>query len=61
VVRGELVPVLPQFVMERFPINALWPESRRGSPNVKAFLEFLSEIFPSPAPWDQVIADRMPV
>ncbi|WP_346831505.1 LysR family transcriptional regulator [Pseudomonas abietaniphila] len=61
VLRGELVPVLPQFVMERFPITALWPESRRGSPNVKAFLEFLAEVFPSPAPWDQAIADCMPV
>ncbi|MGE7991719.1 LysR substrate-binding domain-containing protein [Pseudomonas sp. NPDC089554] len=53
--RGELVPVLPQFSVERFPITALWPESRRGSPNVKAFVQFLGELFPSPAPWDQVV------
>lgn len=53
--RGELVPVLPQFAMERFPITALWPESRRGSPNVKAFIAFLTEIFPAPAPWDVVV------
>jgi hypothetical protein len=37
-------------------ITALWPESRRGSPNVKAFLALLDEIFPSPAPWDSLIA-----
>lgn len=47
VARGELVPVLTQFAVERSAITALWPESRRGSPNVKAFLAFLSEIFPS--------------
>ena len=60
VLRGELVPVLPQLIMERFPITALWPESRRGSPNVKAFLAFLAEVFPSPAPWDQAVAAHMP-
>ena len=55
--RGELVPVLPQFTLERFPITALWPESRRGSPNVKAFVQFLGELFPSPTPWDQAVAE----
>jgi DNA-binding transcriptional LysR family regulator len=49
---GLLVPVLPELAVERFVITAMWPESRRGSPNVKAFVEFLMEIFPSPAPWD---------
>jgi DNA-binding transcriptional LysR family regulator len=53
--RGELVPVLPQFTVERFAITALWPESRRGSPNVKAFIAFLIELFPSTPPWDEVI------
>jgi DNA-binding transcriptional LysR family regulator len=53
--RGELIPVLPQFVIDRFTITALWPESRRGSPNVKAFVAFLVELFPSPTPWDEII------
>jgi DNA-binding transcriptional LysR family regulator len=53
--RGELIPVLPQFTIERFAITALWPESRRGSPNVKAFITFLTELFPSPPPWDDEI------
>jgi DNA-binding transcriptional LysR family regulator len=55
VLRGELVPVLPQFTMERFAITALWPESRRGSPNVKAFVAFLIELFPSVTPWDEAV------
>lgn len=55
VVRGQLVPILPQFTVERFMITALWPESRRGSPNVKAFVAFLSELFPSETPWDEAV------
>lgn len=54
--RGELIPVFPEYAVDRFVITALWPESRRGSPNVKAFLDFLSELFPSPAPWDVIIS-----
>jgi DNA-binding transcriptional LysR family regulator len=50
--RGELVPILASFAVERSTITALWPESRRSSPNVRAFLSFLEEVFPSPAPWD---------
>ena len=54
--RGALVPVLREFAADRSVITALWPESRRGSPNVKAFLALLDEIFPSPTPWDTLIA-----
>jgi DNA-binding transcriptional LysR family regulator len=54
--RGELVPVLSEFAVDRSAITALWPESRRGSPNVKAFVAFLGELFPSPAPWDVRVA-----
>jgi len=57
--RGELVPVLPQFTVERFAITALWPESRRGSPNVKAFTAFLLELFPATPPWDQIIENAV--
>lgn len=53
--RGELVPVFPEYALERFVITALWPESRRGNPNVKVFLEFLQEIFPAVTPWDLII------
>ncbi|UIY44837.1 LysR family transcriptional regulator [Methylobacterium radiotolerans] len=54
--RGLLVPVLQEFAVERSVITALWPESRRGSPNVRAFLAFLGEVFPSPPPWDGQLA-----
>jgi hypothetical protein len=32
------------------------PKSRRGNPNVRAFVAFLVETFPSPAPWDVNLA-----
>ncbi|MCF4124408.1 LysR family transcriptional regulator [Methylobacterium sp. SyP6R] len=54
--RGELVPVLRAFAVERSVFAALWPESRRANPNVRAFLGFLDEIFPAPAPWDGMLA-----
>ncbi|MBA1290740.1 LysR family transcriptional regulator [Pseudomonas japonica] len=53
--RGELVPVLHQYAVDRFVITALWPESRRGNPNVKVFLEFLQEVFPAVTPWDLIV------
>jgi DNA-binding transcriptional LysR family regulator len=56
VARGELVPVLPEFAVDRAAVTALWPEGRRGSPNVKAFVSFLGEVFPTPAPWDVLVA-----
>lgn len=54
--RGSLVPILSEFAVDRSAITALWPESRRGSPNVKAFVAFLGEVFPLPAPWDVLVA-----
>ncbi|MGU3388621.1 LysR substrate-binding domain-containing protein [Methylobacterium sp. D53M] len=54
--RGALIPILQDFAVERSVFTALWPESRRGSPNVRAFLAFLDEVFPSPVPWDGVLA-----
>ncbi|UWU24243.1 LysR family transcriptional regulator (plasmid) [Rhizobium sp. CB3060] len=50
--RGELMPVLKDFAVDRSSIAAFWPESRRGNPNVRAFVSFLEEIFPTPTPWD---------
>ena len=55
VARGDLVPVLTQYWADRHSITALWSESRRGNPNVRAFVAFLQEIFPDPAPWDQAM------
>jgi DNA-binding transcriptional LysR family regulator len=45
VARGELVPVLSEFAVERHNITALWPESRRTNPAVRAFLTRLQEVF----------------
>ncbi|MCM2292543.1 LysR substrate-binding domain-containing protein [Allorhizobium sp. BGMRC 0089] len=41
--RGELVPVLTDFSVERHNITAVWPESRRTNPAVRAFLTILTE------------------
>ncbi|WP_158046546.1 LysR family transcriptional regulator [Skermanella pratensis] len=45
VARGELVPVLSEFAVERHNITALWPESRHTNPAVRAFIKRLQEIF----------------
>lgn len=45
VARGELVPVLNEFAVERTSINAIWPESRRNNPAVRAALEMLRNAF----------------
>lgn len=45
VARGELVPILSEFAVERHNVTALWPESRRANPAVRAFLTLLQEIF----------------
>lgn len=37
----KLVPVLTDFIVERHNISALWHESRRSSPAVRAFLDHL--------------------
>lgn len=45
VARGELVPVLSEFAVERHNITALWPESRKANPAVRAFITQLREVF----------------
>lgn len=42
--RGDLVPVLSEFAVERHNITAVWPESRRTNPAVRAFLDMLVEL-----------------
>ena len=44
--RGLLEPVLGEGAVDRAPITAVWPKSRRANPNVKAFIAFLAEVFP---------------
>jgi DNA-binding transcriptional LysR family regulator len=43
--RGELIPVLSDFAVERHNITAVWPESRRTNPAVRAFLNELIKLF----------------
>ncbi len=40
--RGALVPVLADYAVDRHNITALWPESRRSNPAVRAFLDILA-------------------
>lgn len=47
VARGALVPILAEFAIDHFPVAALWPESRRNNPNVRAFLTFLDQVLPA--------------
>lgn len=43
--RGELVPVLSAFAVERNNVTVLWPASRRANPAVRAFLTMLEATF----------------
>jgi len=45
VARGELLPVLRDFMVERSSITALWPESRGSNPAVRVALDMLAEAF----------------
>jgi len=58
VARGELLPVLTEYWADRGAITALWSESRRGNPNVTAFVAFLREIFTDPPAWDRIQAQN---
>jgi len=55
VARGGLIPVLSDFAVERHTITALWPESRRTNPAVRAFLDHLQKEFQ-----DRMAAARFP-
>ncbi|MGF9566930.1 LysR substrate-binding domain-containing protein [Neorhizobium sp. BT27B] len=43
--RGQLIPVLSDFAVERHNVTAVWPENRRSNPAVRAFLDELIERF----------------
>ncbi len=45
---GRLVRVLPDYPSTIWPIHALYPPNRHLLPKVRAFLDFLSTLFPSP-------------
>lgn len=42
---GRLVPLLEAFWPATFPINAVWPGSRRLPGRTRAFIEFLADLF----------------
>jgi DNA-binding transcriptional LysR family regulator len=42
--RKELIPILSGFAVQRHNITAIWPESRRSNPAVRAFLDMLFEL-----------------
>ena len=50
--KGELIPVMEESWVVRNDITAFWPESRRGNPNVRAFMDFLGSVFPENIPWN---------
>lgn len=43
VARGDLLPILTEFAVMRQNVTAIWPESRRSNPAVRAFLDLLIE------------------
>lgn len=46
--QGRLVPLLADWAVDSSVITAVWPESRRANPAVKAFVAYLGELFPAP-------------
>jgi DNA-binding transcriptional LysR family regulator len=44
--RGLLVPLLSEYSVDSSVITAVWPESRRSNPAVKAFVEYMQEVMP---------------
>ncbi|MEO9946586.1 MAG: LysR family transcriptional regulator [Paraglaciecola sp.] len=42
---GELIPVLPQYTPPPMPVSALYPQNRHLSPRIRAFVNWLQEIF----------------
>lgn len=45
--RGELVEVLKEWSPEPLPISAVYPQSRHLSPQVRAFVDWVAEVFES--------------
>ncbi|MFM9816849.1 UNVERIFIED_CONTAM: LysR family transcriptional regulator [Spiribacter pallidus] len=51
--RGELVPVLPQYPHESSAYFLLYPHRRHLSRKVRAFVDFLVEVFTPVPPWER--------
>ena len=50
---GSLVSLLDNFLQEDIPIYAVYPSGKHLSPKVRAFIDFLIEIY-GPVPyWDE--------
>ncbi|RAU23273.1 LysR family transcriptional regulator [Paramagnetospirillum kuznetsovii] len=52
---GRLVPVLEGFVPLDATLNAVYPHSRHLSPKVRAFVDYLAEVFGPEPYWDRDI------
>ncbi len=53
---GRLVPVLEPFVPLDASLNAVYPHGRHLSPKVRAFVDYLAEVFGPEPYWDRGIA-----
>ena len=49
---GKLVPVLEEYVRDDVPIYAVYPSSRHLSPKVRAFVDYLIQIYGSKPYWE---------
>lgn len=47
-VRGDLVPVLPQYTVRARDLYAVYPHNRHLSPKVRAFIDFATEVYRHP-------------
>jgi DNA-binding transcriptional LysR family regulator len=52
---GRLVEVMPEFRMSDIDVLAVYPSRRQLSAKVRAMVDFLSESFRAPLPWDRTI------
>lgn len=53
--RGELVQILPTFpIVSETAIWAIYPSSRQLAPKVRAFIDYLGDIFGDTPYWDQL-------
>ena len=50
---GRLVPVLPEYPHERSAFYLVYPHRRHLSPAVRAFVDFLVELFVPVPPWER--------
>ena len=56
---GRLKVLLPRRIVRGPPMNAIYLPNRHLAPRVRAFLDFLGELVPSPPPWERELAEAM--